>query len=217
MKQRTALRNKQGAMPPWYIEKNIGIQHYKNDVSLSDDEIAKIAAWADNGAPRGNPADMPAPLKFADANAGQSARPISSSSRRRSRESRQPRLVGKRRLGRHGLTEDRYVAAVEIKEVNDSQRQARRARRSAGSSSSITHHGRRSAGANGARGGASVVAGPFTKSAATPTSSTPTRANCSRPARESVSRTSTCTRTARTPRAHLEVAFKFHPKGYQPK
>ena len=28
-------------MPPWYIEKDIGIQRYKNDVSLSDDEIAR--------------------------------------------------------------------------------------------------------------------------------------------------------------------------------
>ena len=37
-------------MPPWYIEKNIGIQHYKNDPSLSDEEVAKIARWADTGA-----------------------------------------------------------------------------------------------------------------------------------------------------------------------
>ena len=36
MKQRTGLRDKAGVMPPWYIEKNIGIQHYKNDPSLSD-------------------------------------------------------------------------------------------------------------------------------------------------------------------------------------
>src|SRR5438132_11416690 len=43
MKARTAIRDKMGAMPPWYIEKNIGIQHYKNDPSLSDAEIAKIA------------------------------------------------------------------------------------------------------------------------------------------------------------------------------
>ena len=42
MKQRTAIRDKMGAMPPWYVEKNIGIQHYKNDPSLSDEEIAKI-------------------------------------------------------------------------------------------------------------------------------------------------------------------------------
>jgi len=52
MKQRTGLRDKAGVMPPWYIEKNIGIQHYKNDPSLSDEEVAKIAKWADTGAPR---------------------------------------------------------------------------------------------------------------------------------------------------------------------
>ena len=66
MKARTAIRDKMGAMPPWYIEKNIGIQHYKNDPSLSDEEIAKIAKWADSGAPRGDMKDMPAPKVFPD-------------------------------------------------------------------------------------------------------------------------------------------------------
>src|SRR5678815_2054720 len=56
MKARTALREKRGAMPPWYIEKNVGIQRFKDDFSLTDEEIAKIAAWADTGAPQGNPA-----------------------------------------------------------------------------------------------------------------------------------------------------------------
>jgi hypothetical protein len=59
IKARVLIRDKRGAMPPWYIEKNIGIQHYKNDNSLSDLEIAKIVNWADSGAPEGNPADMP--------------------------------------------------------------------------------------------------------------------------------------------------------------
>ena len=59
-------RDKAGVMPPWYIEKNIGIQQYKNDPSLSDEEVAKIAKWADSGAPRGNPADMPPPSVCAD-------------------------------------------------------------------------------------------------------------------------------------------------------
>src|SRR5688572_8433095 len=36
MKARTALRDKRGAMPPWYIEKNVGIQHFKDDFSLSE-------------------------------------------------------------------------------------------------------------------------------------------------------------------------------------
>src|SRR5262245_38518301 len=59
MKFRTGLRDKAGAMPPWYIEKNIGVQHFQDDPSLNDQEIAQIAKWADSGAPQGNPADMP--------------------------------------------------------------------------------------------------------------------------------------------------------------
>ena len=35
MKYRTGLRSKPEAMPPWYMEKNIGIQKYKDDISLS--------------------------------------------------------------------------------------------------------------------------------------------------------------------------------------
>ena len=61
IKQRTALRNERGAMPPWFIEKDIGIQHFKDDPSLSDEEVGLIGRWADGGAPRGNPADLPPP------------------------------------------------------------------------------------------------------------------------------------------------------------
>src|SRR5215467_15566249 len=69
IKQRTGIGPHAGVMPPWYVEKNIGIQKFQNDPSLSDEEVAKIAKWADNGAPRGNPADMPPPRVFADRNA----------------------------------------------------------------------------------------------------------------------------------------------------
>ena len=51
-------------MPPWHIERNVGIQQFKDDPSLSDAEIATIAAWSDAGAPRGNPADLPPPPVF---------------------------------------------------------------------------------------------------------------------------------------------------------
>jgi hypothetical protein len=54
-----ALRTKERRMPPWPIDKSIGIQHFKNDMSLTDEEIAKIGAWADAGAPEGNPKDAP--------------------------------------------------------------------------------------------------------------------------------------------------------------
>src|SRR6266496_2037460 len=69
IKTRTGIGPRAGVMPPWYVEKNIGIQKFHNDPSLSDDEIATIAKWADSGAPRGNPADMPPPKVYADHNA----------------------------------------------------------------------------------------------------------------------------------------------------
>ncbi|MND08170.1 hypothetical protein D3C83_306170 [compost metagenome] len=53
MKERTArarVLGQRGAMPPWFVEKNIGIQKFKDDISLSDAEIQTFAAWADNGA-----------------------------------------------------------------------------------------------------------------------------------------------------------------------
>src|SRR5262245_58100918 len=40
-------------MPPWHIDKNVGIQEFKNDRSLSDTEIDTIARWVDAGAPQG--------------------------------------------------------------------------------------------------------------------------------------------------------------------
>src|SRR5205809_7563178 len=56
IRQRTSLGPHRGVMPPWYVEKNIGIQKYKNDPSLSDAEVAMIGRWVDSGAPLGNPA-----------------------------------------------------------------------------------------------------------------------------------------------------------------
>src|SRR4029453_755016 len=52
-------------MPPWFIDKHVGIQKFKNDPSLSDKEIETIAKWVDSGAPEGNPADLPKPREFA--------------------------------------------------------------------------------------------------------------------------------------------------------
>jgi hypothetical protein len=49
-------------MPPWHVDKTMGIQDFKNDISLTDQEIETIARWAEGGAPEGNPADLPEPL-----------------------------------------------------------------------------------------------------------------------------------------------------------
>ena len=127
MKARTALRDKRGAMPPWYIEKNVGIQHFKDDFSLSEEEIAKIAAWADGGAPQGNPADMPAPLTFPDNKAWRIGTPdLIVVSPPVQMKAQAPDWFGSIGQSPTGLTEDRYVAAVEVKEVNDSQGKAGR-------------------------------------------------------------------------------------------
>lgn len=67
IKARTASHE----MPPFHIDKSIGITSFKNDPSLTSDEIAMIGRWVDAGAPRGNPADMPAPRQFADTSAWQ--------------------------------------------------------------------------------------------------------------------------------------------------
>jgi len=53
-------------MPPWHIDKTVGIQKFKNDRSLNDDQIQTILAWAAAGAPKGNPKDMPPPKQWID-------------------------------------------------------------------------------------------------------------------------------------------------------
>jgi hypothetical protein len=53
-------------MPPWHIDRTVGIQEFKNDISLSDEEIETITAWIDGGMPEGDPADLPAPPDFGD-------------------------------------------------------------------------------------------------------------------------------------------------------
>ena len=48
-------------MPPWHIDKGVGVQKFKNDMSLTDQQIETIVSWVDQGAPQGNPKDMPPP------------------------------------------------------------------------------------------------------------------------------------------------------------
>src|SRR5712664_645272 len=57
IKARVAARQ----MPPWHIDKSVGIQHFQNDRSLSDDQIETIVSWVDAGMPKGDAKDMPAP------------------------------------------------------------------------------------------------------------------------------------------------------------
>jgi hypothetical protein len=53
-------------MPPWHIDKTVGIQHFENDRSLTDEQIDTIVRWVDAGAPQGDPKDMPPPRIWPD-------------------------------------------------------------------------------------------------------------------------------------------------------
>ncbi|PYQ94025.1 MAG: hypothetical protein DMF96_27560 [Acidobacteria bacterium] len=57
IKERVATRQ----MPPWHIDRSVGVQKFKNDMSLSDDQVDTIVRWVDAGAPQGDPKDLPAP------------------------------------------------------------------------------------------------------------------------------------------------------------
>ena len=51
-------------MPPWHLDKTVGIQSFQNDMSLTDEQIATVVKWVDSGAPQGDPKDMPPPKTF---------------------------------------------------------------------------------------------------------------------------------------------------------
>jgi hypothetical protein len=51
-------------MPPWFADPRYG--HFSNDPRLSESEIQTITAWADSGAPQGDPKDLPAPPTFVE-------------------------------------------------------------------------------------------------------------------------------------------------------
>ena len=113
MKSRVSARQ----MPPWHIDRNAGTLHsFKNDPSLSDAEINTIVSWIDGGTPRGNPADMPPPRQFEDLDRWHIGKPdliVSIPT---------PNVIAAAGsdwwgdfFADSGLTEDRYIKAVEAK------------------------------------------------------------------------------------------------------
>jgi hypothetical protein len=61
-------------MPPWHIDRSVGIQEFKNDMSLTDDQINTIVRWVDSGAPQGDPKDLPPPKPLVTENSWQGER-----------------------------------------------------------------------------------------------------------------------------------------------
>jgi hypothetical protein len=120
IKTRTGLGPRAGVMPPWFVEKDLGIQKFKDDISLTGVELATIARWVDAGAPQGDPAHLPPPRDFEHADQWTIGEPDLVL---RGPEVTVP-AIGPDRWTRlesipTGLTEDRYVAAIEVREVND--------------------------------------------------------------------------------------------------
>jgi mono/diheme cytochrome c family protein len=230
IKQRTGIGPRAGVMPPWYVEKNIGIQKFQNDPSLSDEEIAKIAKWADNGAPRGNPADMPAPRVFADRNAWAIGTPdLIVKTTEVEVKANAPDWWGEIPRVPTGLTEDRYVTALEVKEVNDVDSKAGSGRTTVGGRY-VYHH---MIWGTKALTDADKDREPDPTSAALFDESTtfwpvhevgrnadffgPDSARLLRANSSIVSDSVHLHSNGRDTKAHLEIGFKFAPKDYKPK
>jgi mono/diheme cytochrome c family protein len=117
---KTGLRDRAGAMPPYYLEHDIGIQDYKDDPSLTDAELAAISTWARNGTPEGNPADAPTPRQFADGATWTAGEPdLIVRSEDITVGAKDPDWWGNIPRIAIPIKEDRYVSSVEIIEVND--------------------------------------------------------------------------------------------------
>jgi hypothetical protein len=69
IKQRVVTRQ----MPPWHIDRTVGVQKFKNDMSLTDQQIDAVVRWVDAGAPLGDPKDMPPARQWPEENGWKAA------------------------------------------------------------------------------------------------------------------------------------------------
>ena len=70
IRQRVSTRQ----MPPWHIDPSVGVHTFKNDMSLSQDQIDTIVRWVDSGALEGDPKDLPPPKPLVTDNEWQGVR-----------------------------------------------------------------------------------------------------------------------------------------------
>ena len=223
IKTRTGLGRKAGVMPPWYVETNIGIQHYKNDPSLSDAEVALIAAWADAGAPLGNPADMPPQRSFASADTWTIGTPdLVVSTKNILVKANSPDWWGEIESVPIGVDEDRYVAALEIREVNDVPKSS--SGRATVGGRYVFHHmiwstrviGEQEVDAVADQVQALATSWPVHEVGRDPDVFDPKAGRLLRKGSYLVSNSIHLHSNGRDTNARLEIGFKFHPKGYTP-
>lgn len=226
IKTRTSIGPKAGVMPPWYVEKDIGIQHYKDDPSLSEEEIAKIGVWADNGAPRGNPADMPPPKSFADADTWNIGTPdVIVKTKELLVKATAADWWGEIESVPIQLPEDRYVAAVQIREVNDVPKDG--TGRATVGGRYVFHHMIWSTRVQGPDGQvdtspdigidqANSTSWPVHEVGRNPDFFDPRGGRLLRANSWVVSNSVHLHSNGQDTKAHLEIGFKLHPKDYKP-
>jgi hypothetical protein len=217
---KTGLRDRAGAMPPWYMEKDIGIQDYKNDPSLNDEEIAAISTWARSGTPKGNAANAPQALVFDDSlkwTAGDPDLIVKTND--------VTKLAGTAdwwgEIDRVpvGLEEDRYVKSVEIVEVNDVNNQAGTGRDTVGGRY-IFHHmiwSTAELDEEGNRIEDSVTGWPVHEVGRNADIFDPEGGRLLRAGTFVYSDSVHMHSNGKDTTGHLEIGFRFHPVGYEPK
>ena len=217
---KTALRDRAGAMPPWYMEKDIGIQDYKFDPSLSDEEIVAISRWARNGTPKGEPSDAPEALVFDDSIKWTAGLPdLIVSTNSVTKLAGTPDWWGEIDRVPIGLTEDRYVKSVEIVEVNDVDFQAGTGRETVGGRY-IFHHmiwGTSELDENGERIPDTNTGWPVHEVGRNPDIFDPDAGRLLRANSYVVSDSVHIHSNGKDTTGHMQIGFRFHPLGYEPK
>ena len=217
---KTGLRDRAGAMPPWYMEKDVGIQSYKNDPSLSEAELAAISTWARTGTQKGDPADAPEPLVFDDSLKWAAGEPdLIVKTNSVTKLAGTPDWWGEIDRVPVGLDEDRYVKSVEIVEVNDVDNQAGTGRETVGGRY-IFHHmiwSTAQLDENGDRIEDTVTSWPVHEVGRNPDLFDPDGGRLLRAGTYIYSDSVHLHSNGLDTTGHLEIGFRFHPKGYEPK
>ena len=210
IKYRTGLRDRAGVMPPYYLERAIGIQEMQNDERLTEAEIQTIAAWVDAGAPLGDPSEMPPKKVWDDSGDWRRGTPdLVVSTEDFFVEAGDPDWWGDMPSVPTGLTEDRYVSAVEIREVNTAVGGA--ANETSVGGRWVVHHMIWST-----RGGGGLTFWPVHELGRNPDIFDPRAGRLLRAGSEVVSSSVHLHSNGRDTRAHLEIGFYLHPPDYEP-
>ncbi len=103
----------EGRMPPWYADPRFG--HFANERRLTETEKAVLTSWANNGAPLGDPKDAPAAPTFADGAWSIGAPDLVVELPRPIKVQGTGVLPYQYEVIDPGITEDRWVSAIEIR------------------------------------------------------------------------------------------------------